>query len=187
MRVLNIHQRELQAPTAQVGALIDSLASKADRLWPKHSWPAMRFDRPLGIGADGGHGPIRYRVEAYEPGRYIGFRFSGPKGFDGFHALEVLPLSVHTTLLRHRVQMHTRGLARLSWPLVFEPLHDALLEDALATGQASLGLTPILPGWTLRVRCLRWCLSGGRARRQVTPELLQRSIMDISSASKSLL
>ena len=25
----------------------------------------MRFDRPLGPGDDGGHGPIRYRVEAY--------------------------------------------------------------------------------------------------------------------------
>ena len=36
MKVLNIHERELDANAVQIGALIDTLASKEDRLWPKH-------------------------------------------------------------------------------------------------------------------------------------------------------
>jgi hypothetical protein len=54
--------------------------------------------------------------------------------------------------------MQTRGLARLSWPLVIEPLHDALLEDALATGTLSLNLEPEIRPWSFRVRLLRWIL-----------------------------
>lgn len=174
MQILNTHEREFTLPAAPVGILIDSLASANDRLWPRHSWPAMRFDRPLGIGADGGHGPIRYRVDEYNPRLYISFRFTEPKGFDGHHAFEVISLSDHSTLLRHSVKMHTRGLARWSWPLLFEPLHDALLEDALATGEAALGLTPTVHDWSIWVRCLRWMLSWGKARPQVTPDILQR-------------
>ena len=44
MKVINIHERELGANYEQVGALIDSLASEDDRLWPGHSWPRMKFD-----------------------------------------------------------------------------------------------------------------------------------------------
>jgi len=65
MEVLNVHERELEADPIQIGALIDSLASREDRLWPKHVWPRMEFDRSLGVGAKGGHGPIRYFVEEY--------------------------------------------------------------------------------------------------------------------------
>jgi hypothetical protein len=31
--------------------LIDGLAGEQDRLWPWRAWPPMRFDRPLGVGA----------------------------------------------------------------------------------------------------------------------------------------
>jgi hypothetical protein len=158
MQILNIHERELGVPIEQAGTLIDSLASSDDRLWPGDTWPRMQFDRPLGAGADGGHGPIRYRVETFDPGRYIRFRFTSPRGFDGYHDFAVLALSRHRTLLRHRVKMQTRGLARLSWPLVIEPLHDALLEDALATGTLSLNLEPEIRPWSFRVRLLRWIL-----------------------------
>ena len=50
MKVLNIHERELEANHERVGALIDSLSSEDDRLWPNHSWPRMKFDRPLTLG-----------------------------------------------------------------------------------------------------------------------------------------
>lgn len=59
MKVLNVHERELRATSEQVGALIGSLASRNDLLWPRHIWPKMEFDRPLSVGATGGHGPIR--------------------------------------------------------------------------------------------------------------------------------
>lgn len=169
MRVLNIHQREIAAAEATVGALLDSLASPADSLWPKESWPAMRFDRPLGVGAAGGHGPIRYAVEEFVPGRRVVFRFTGPRGFKGGHRLEILPAGEDRTILRHRMAMETEGPALLSWPLIFRPLHDELLEDALARAQTACGLVPDVNAWSPWVRFLRWALSGGKAPRQRLP------------------
>ena len=169
MEVLNVHERVLESEPVQVGALLDSLSSREDRLWPKHIWPRMEFDRPLGVGATGGHGPIRYFVEEYTPGRSIKFRFTGPKGFDGFHGYEIISTSKQSTVLRHTLKMNTEGLAILSWPLVYRPMHDALLEDSLATAQVSLGVAPQIQVWSLWVKVLRWVVSGGKARHQLTP------------------
>lgn len=169
MRVLNIHERELPAPAAAAGALIDSLASAADALWPRGMWPPMRFDRSLGVGAAGGHGPVRYVVEAYSPGRLVRFRFTGPRGFDGHHRFEVADDGGRGAILRHTLEMEARGPALLSWPLVFRPLHDALIEDALALAQAALGATPAVRPWSPWVKFLRWAMSGGRARKQRIP------------------
>lgn len=155
----------LDATPDRVGALLDTLASDTDRLWPWRTWPRMAFDRPLAVGATGGHGPIRYTVEAYGPGRAIRFRFTGPAGFDGYHAFDVIP-GKDGTLLRHTVAMQARGRARFTWPLLYGPLHDALLEDALAHAQAALGLAPDDVPWPRRVRLLRWLVSGGRAPAQ---------------------
>lgn len=165
----------MQATIGRVGALIDSLASHKDALWPVHLWPRMKFDRPLDVGATGGHGPIRYFVEAYMPGRCIKFRFTGPKGFNGFHSFELVDSPESAVVLRHTLEMTTHGLAVLSWPVLFGPLHDALIEDSLATAQASLGQPPELQRWALWVRFLRWTLTGGKARRQAVPNLLSRS------------
>ena len=44
MKVINIHERELDGTPEQVGWLIDSLASAEDALWPYHLWPRMKFD-----------------------------------------------------------------------------------------------------------------------------------------------
>jgi hypothetical protein len=60
MPVINIHERVLDASIFEIGKLIDGLASANDKLWPHDRWPAMKFDRPLSVGAIGGHGPIRY-------------------------------------------------------------------------------------------------------------------------------
>jgi hypothetical protein len=65
--------------------------------------------------------------------------------------------------------MNTYGFAILSWPLVYQPLHDALMEDSLATAQVSLGLTPEIQTWSLWVKILRWVASGGKARSQLLP------------------
>jgi hypothetical protein len=129
----------------------------------------MEFDRPLGVGARGGHGPIRYFVEDYAPGESVRFRFTAPRGFDGFHVYERIRTTADTAVLRHTLEMTTHGPAVLSWPVVYRPMHDALIEDSLATAEASLGQAPHIRPWSLWVRLVRWVVSRGKATAQVTP------------------
>lgn len=160
MNVRNVHQRTLDASPERVGELIDGLAQPRDRLWPGDRWPAMRFDRALGQGAAGGHGPVRYVIEAYEPGRRIEFRFTAPRGFGGTHALEIEDAGAGRTVLRHVIAMRTTGPALLTWPLVFGPLHDALLEDAMDRAERYAGMQPAGARWSPWVRLLRRVLAG---------------------------
>ncbi len=170
MNDVNMHERELSTSAEQVGALIDSLASKHDALWPRHSWPRMELDGPLGVGATGGHGPIGYSVEEYSPGKSIKFRFTKAQGFKGIHRFDVIERTQSSVVLRHTIEMSTHGLARLTWPLMIRPMHDALFEDAWATAEASLGQEPQIRAWSLWVRVLRCIMSGGKVPRQVVPK-----------------
>ncbi|MEM7053432.1 MAG: SRPBCC family protein [Pseudomonadota bacterium] len=161
MKVINSHERTFNRPAHQVGALLDRLASKDDGLWPHASWPAMRFDRDLQIGANGGHGPIRYRIEDYQPGQSIRFRFHRPRGFNGYHEFVIHAPDEQRSRLEHRLCMQTSGMAQISWPLIFRPLHDALIEDALDNAAASLGEPAHSPSqWSIWVRILRRLLAG---------------------------
>ena len=58
--IRNVHERVINASIEALGALLDGLGQKDDRLWPSRSWPPMVLDRPLALGADGGHGVIRH-------------------------------------------------------------------------------------------------------------------------------
>lgn len=120
-QVHNRHVRKIQTAPDEVGALVDSLASDQDRLWPRNQWPAMRLDRPLAVGAEGGHGPVRYVVERYEPGRLVQFRFTRPAGFDGHHCFSVQAETAQSALLRHDLTITPRGLAIITWPLFSAP------------------------------------------------------------------
>ena len=136
MAVLNVHHRKLACSREVLGALIDELASEEDRLWPRRTWPPMHFDRPLAVGADGGHGPIRYRSRLR----------SGPLDPVSLHRsarLSRLPRvrcepSRQRCLAPTHLAMRVRGPARLSWPLVFRPLHDALVEDSLDLAERAI-------------------------------------------------
>ena len=166
MKVINIHSCEYPVASAEVGRLVDTLASENDLLWPHQLWPRMKLDKSLCVSAKGGHGPIRYFVEKYVPGKRIVFRFTGPKGFDGFHGYDVFELKKDKTELRQTLKMNTHGMAQLSWPLIFRPLHDALIEDSLCLAGLRLNLTPRIPRWSWWVKFLRWVLSGGKSRPQ---------------------
>ena len=166
MSVVSVHERVLDASVSEIGALIDRLASDADALWPHARWPAIKFDRPLGVGAVGGHGPIRYVVESYEPGCSIRFRFAGPKGFLGGHRFEIEEIGSDRVRLRHIIEMRAVGLARLTWPLIYQPLHDALIEDALDRAEIYIGGRPTERGWSLWVRVLRWAMNRARSVQQ---------------------
>ncbi|HEX2133023.1 MAG TPA: SRPBCC family protein [Actinophytocola sp.] len=156
MRVWNRHSRVFAVPQDRVGALIDTLAGDDDRLWPGRAWPAMRFDRPLGVGAAGGHGPVRYHVESYVPGRSVRFRFSAPRGFDGFHEFTVRPTGGGETELAHLMVLRLRHPAWCTYPLLWRPLHDAVLEDSLDRAERELTGTVRAPArWSPYVRLPR--------------------------------
>ena len=168
--VLNIHERLLHTSVTEGGTLIDTLASADNKLWPHDQWPAMKFDRPLRVGAIGGHGPIRYTVESYQPGHCIQFRFTRPKGFLGYHRFEIEPMGSEESKLRHIIEMQVQGTARLSWPLAIRPLHNALIEDALDRAEAHTGRQPDKRNWSLWVKLLRRIMSRRRsARRRQKP------------------
>lgn len=154
MRVHNEHVRVLPGHVADLGHLLDRVAAEDSALWPRQ-WPKLKLDRGLAVGARGGHGPIRYSVVAYEPGRRVTFRFERPRGFHGTHTFALEP-SGDATLFRHVLEMDAEGAARVAWPLVFAPLHDALIEDAFDAAERAVTGAVLRPQrWSLRVRALR--------------------------------
>jgi hypothetical protein len=167
MAVVNLHTRKIDATASEVGAALGSLGSDTDKLWPRDRWPPIQFDRALGVGADGGHGPIRYQVELYVPGQLIRFRFTSPRGFDGFHEYTVQPVSEHTAGLRRLLVMRLHGLARLTWPLAIRWLHDAAIEDSLDHAERAFATTIHKSArWSGVVRLLRAVSLNADRKRQ---------------------
>ncbi|MER5941038.1 SRPBCC family protein [Streptomyces sp. NPDC001928] len=149
MTVLNVHERALPASRKAVGALIDGLGAEDDRLWPP-GWPPVRFDGPLAVGAYGGHGPVRYVVSHYVPGHWVRLRFTGPRGFDGFHEFSVEPLGEELTVLRNILVLRPRGVRWLGWLLFLRPLHDAAFRHSLDCAEHALTgrvACPVKWGW----------------------------------------
>ncbi|WP_402377282.1 hypothetical protein [Isoptericola rhizosphaerae] len=154
--VRNEHVRTLPAPIARCAALVDDLASDRDRMWPSDHWPALRLAPDLRLGAPGGHGPIRYYVEELEPGRRVRFRFTAPSGFDGYHEFRLEESGPLHTTFTHVLSISPHHVARLSWPLAFRPLHDALIEDTLDRAESIVsGTESPAPRWSRSVRMLR--------------------------------
>jgi hypothetical protein len=148
MRVHNVHERTVALPAEEAGALLDSLAGPDDRVWPAFRWPALRLDPGLQVGARGGHGPIRYEVVAYDPGRSVRFRFRGMPGIDGEHAFEVRPAGEGRSVVSHVFDAELVGRARLEWIVALRRLHDACVEDALDRAE---GAPPRPLRWPVRV------------------------------------
>jgi hypothetical protein len=159
MRIVNVHERVLPTGGASAQALIDDLAGADDRLWPHDRWPPMRFEGGLREGSEGGHGPVRYEVVEHRPGRLVRFRFTAPPGLVGEHGYELE--AGERTVLRHTLTGRAEGRMRWQWPLLFGPLHDALIEDSLDRALAAVSEVPYVPArWPYRARALRWLLKG---------------------------
>lgn len=154
--ISNVHQRLLPASMDEVGALLDAVAEPGNALWPAPPWPPLVLDRPLGPGAEGGHGPIRYACVLHQPGRRVEFEFRPPTPMRGGHALELIE-HPEGTLLQHTLIGEPIGIAGMvAWTVVFRALHDALLEDLLDRAETALGRPPRRPTqWSPYVRLLR--------------------------------
>ncbi|MGW7071360.1 DUF2867 domain-containing protein [Streptomyces sp. NPDC054855] len=166
--VRNEHQRVIKAPAEVVGALLDRLSADDDPVFPTPAWAAMLFDRPLGVGAVGGHGPVRYAVTEYEPGRRVRFAFTPPD--NGFHEMSVEPLGQGRCRVRHVLEIQPLGKDRLLWPAVVRPLHDTIIEEVFDNFErAATGGCARPVRWSPRVRlCNR--LMWSRPEAVGTPE-----------------
>ncbi|MGH2969244.1 MAG: DUF3995 domain-containing protein [Solirubrobacteraceae bacterium] len=151
-KISNVHVREIMAPAAVVGELLDTLGSADDRVWATDIWVAepVVFDRPLRVGADGGHGSIRYSVIEYEPGRRIVFEFSPDGGLSGTHGFELEALARDQCRLTHFLEAETSRWMRPIVPILIG-WHDAMVETAF--DRAELGATGSLEQ---RTRIPRW-------------------------------
>jgi hypothetical protein len=167
--VHNVHERLVAAPVEEIGPLLDRAGGPDDVIWPSPAWPPMVLDRPVAVGAAGGHGPIHYRVTAHEPGRSVEFAFDPDTGLRGTHRLTAEPAGPSATLVRHVLEGRLTGPARLSWPLGIRWLHDAVLEDLLDRVERAAGTGPERPArWSPWVRLLQRA-SVPRAREVAVP------------------
>ncbi len=155
MKILNIHSRIIDQPKKRVAKLFETLATEEDKIWPTEKWPAMKFDEGIKIGAKGGHGPIRYSVEHYQPENEIRFRFSRPLGFNGVHRFEIKELEEGKTEVKHTIDMRTSIRGTLLWVVAIRALHDALIEDAFDKLENNFSEEKLSSSWSPWVRFLR--------------------------------
>ncbi|WP_407914578.1 SRPBCC family protein [Kitasatospora sp. NE20-6] len=164
----NIQRRTIDAPAADVGALLDRLGTPQDQIWPSPAWSALHLDAGLAVGSRGGHGRIRYAVTEYEPGHRVRFAFAPGLGITGHHEFAVVPDGPMRCQIVHTAVGSTEGRMRLMWPLVIRRLHEALLQDAFDNVQrAATGRAPRPARRSPWVRLLRLAL----APRQYTPDV----------------
>ncbi|GGK81405.1 hypothetical protein Ppa06_48690 [Planomonospora parontospora subsp. parontospora] len=161
----NVQQRSVNASADRLGALLDGVSTADDRLWPTPSWPPLVLDAGLTPGSRGGHGPIRYSVTEYEPGRRLRFSFDPELGLDGHHELVITAEGADRSRLTHTIVGTTRGRMRILWPLLIRWLHEALMQDLFDNAErAAAGRLSRRPArWSVWVRLLRRVRS---ARRQ---------------------
>ena len=151
IEVRNIHVRQLVA-NPNNGQLIDQLASSNDILWAHERWMPMEFLNGLQVGSRGGHGSIRYDIQSYTLGKAIQFRFTSPKGFDGWHKFTL----ESNNILKHEIVCQAIGTDILLWWLI-RPIHDAVIEDCFDKAEAFAARSrEVKPRqWSLWVRFLR--------------------------------
>ena len=158
MKVLNIHRRVINQPKEKIAELLDTLASKNDQMLATDKWPPMKLDNGLQVDSKGGHGLIRYTVQAYHQGELIEFKFSKPEGFIGIHKFEITELGNNKTEIKHIIDMTTSGKATLMWSLAIRWLHDAYIEDAFDKVENHFSTVNEAYKWNIWVRFLRWQL-----------------------------
>jgi hypothetical protein len=163
----NVHERVIAAPIARVGELLDTLSSEDDRFWPHENWSRVTFDRPLGVGASGGHGTSRYAISSYTPGRHIRFAFMAPR--DGYHEFSLQEIDSTTCLLRHTTRVKLTATTILTWYFAIRPMHDALIEDLLDKVEGYVSVVKNPRVWSERVKTLRQKYGRSLVKNEIPP------------------
>ena len=155
MEVLNIHKRIIEQPKIKVADLFETLATDNDKVWPSEQWPKMKFKEGVKEGSKGGHGPIRYTITKFIPKAYIQFEFTKPKGFNGYHQLEIKEFEMDKTEIKHTIKINTTGIGILTWALAVRWLHNALIEDAFDKVENQFSENHKRTAWSFWVKFLR--------------------------------
>lgn len=158
MNINNIHKRTINKSIDNISPLLSDITALNRLFWPHEKWPRIRFKNGLSTGNSGGHGPIRYDIEKYQPGQYIHFRFTKPKGIVGHHKLELNKIDDLNTEIKHSVVAQSYGMGTYKWLFIIRWLHDALLEDAMDKIENQVTSKTKHTSWNLWVRILRWFL-----------------------------
>ena len=179
LRFHSVHRRDLpEARPEEVGELLAGLGTDRDRLWPTERWPTspLELDRPPGVGARGGHGLVRYRVEEYEPSRRLVFRFEPGQGLDGRHWFEIETAGDAGTRLVHTIDTRVTGTTRLLSPAL-RRMHDLTIEDVLDRAElATSGRRPPVRRKPLWMRAL------DEVERRIMPSAGERRPSRLSRA-----
>ncbi|RSC93654.1 hypothetical protein [Tenacibaculum singaporense] len=155
MKVINVHHRTYSISIEKITELFDTLSGKNDKVWPVEKWPQMIFKEGIKGGASGGHGPIRYTVEKYNPKELIQFRFTKPSGFIGTHRFEIKEIQNNQTQVTHIIEMNTKGTGTIIWLFAIRSLHNALLEDCLDKIENNFHKTKVHTKWNWYVKFIR--------------------------------
>lgn len=155
MKVLNVHKRTINQPKSEIAELLKTLSTENDRFWPIEKWPKMKFINGIQMGAKGGHGPIKYTVENFNPEQVIQFRFLKPAGFIGIHKFEIEQSIKNQTQVKHTIEMNTSGKGTLLWIFGIRSLHNALIEDGFDKLENHFLDQKKETEWNLWVRFLR--------------------------------
>lgn len=152
--VVNRHTRTLPVELSQLQEMLQTLATPQDAVWPHRHWPPMRFREGLREGADGGHGPVRYRVISRAPDAVV-FGFTQHQFWKGTHRF-YLEQTSSGVKMHHLIEARLTLVGWALWHLAIGCLHDALVEDAFdGIEQATTGRPSRRHPWSLRVRVLR--------------------------------
>ena len=167
MKIFNRHDRIIPAEKDALGSILDSLSGPEDALWPRETWPPMVLDPGLKVGAAGGHGPVRYRVSDYTPGRRAVFQFDRAglmAGINGRHYFEVVPRRGHV-IIRHDLEGDCDLGMWLKWTFFVRPLHNTVIEDAFDKVESRFSRTVVKRSqWGPYIRFLRRLIARRRQR-----------------------
>jgi hypothetical protein len=155
MKIINTHQRKYEHPIDKISKIFESLSSTKDMMWPHERWSPMTLEQGLNVGSSGGHGPIKYFVSQYNPGRNVEFTFIEPSGFRGIHKFELNETINNSCLLKHQIKMNVSFKGFILWYFAIKWLHDALIEDCFDKVQNQISTTKSHTKWNAWVKILR--------------------------------